>query len=323
MPNILIKDGLWFLGDRLIIPADCGIREQLFRLAHDNLGHFGFCKTYDTLHDSYFWPNMCKDLEEGYILFCIDCACNKISTTKPTGPLHPLPIPDKHCQSISMDFIRPLPLDQGHDTILTITDRLRSDICIIPTSSSLTAKELAVLFFNKWYCENGLPSDIVSDRDKLFMSNFWKHLTILTGIKCKASTSFHPQSNRVSEQTNKTVNQCICFHIERNQKGWVHALPHIQFHIMSTTNESTGYTPFHLCFGCLPHILPPLLNPPPNPSVDNISACQVIKNLHTNIADAQDNLILTKISQSHFANPKCSDPPVFNISNKVMLSTLH
>ena len=98
-----------------------------------------------------------------------------------------------------MDFIGPPPLDQGHNTILTITDHLGSDIRIIPTSSSLTAKELAVLFFNKWYCENGLPSDIVSDKDKIFMSNFWKHLTILTGIKCKASTSFHPQSNGVSE----------------------------------------------------------------------------------------------------------------------------
>ena len=40
MPNLLVKDGLWFLGERLIIPADCGIREQIFRLAHDNLGHY-------------------------------------------------------------------------------------------------------------------------------------------------------------------------------------------------------------------------------------------------------------------------------------------
>ena len=74
MPNLLIKDGLWFLGDRLIIPANCGIRKQLFRLAHDNLGHFGFRKTYNSLCDSYLWPNMCKDLEEGYIPSCIDCA---------------------------------------------------------------------------------------------------------------------------------------------------------------------------------------------------------------------------------------------------------
>lgn len=40
---------LWFLGDRLIIPRVGSIREELFRLAHDNLGHFGFDKSYATL----------------------------------------------------------------------------------------------------------------------------------------------------------------------------------------------------------------------------------------------------------------------------------
>src|ERR1700678_2376321 len=136
-----------------------------------------------------------------------------------------------------MDFIGPLPTDKGHNCILTITDRLGSEVRIIPTSTTLTAKELAVLFFDHWYCENGLPNDIISDRDKLFMSAFWKHLTIITGIKHKASSSYHPQSNGASERTNKTVNQCIRFHVERNQKGWVNALPRIRFHMMITMNN--------------------------------------------------------------------------------------
>jgi hypothetical protein len=323
MPDLTIKDGLWFLTDRLIIPADCGMREHIFRLAHDTLGHFGFHKTYESIRNSYFWPNMRKDLEEGYIPSCVDCARNKSSTSKPAGPLHPLPVPDERCQSISMDFIGPLPLDEGHDCILTITDRLASDIRIIPTSTSLTARDLAVIFFDKWYCENGLPEDIVSDRDKLFMSTFWKHLTFLTGVKCKASTSFHPQSNGASERTNKTVNQCLRFHVERNQKGWVRALPRIRFHIMSSVNKSTGYAPFQLRFGRSPRILPPLFPNPPNPSQQHISAREVIENLQTDIADARDNLFLAKISQSHFANPKRSESPTYQIGDKVMLSTLH
>src|SRR6202522_4877624 len=87
MPELTIKDGLWFLGDRLIIPAACGMREHIFRLAHDTLGHFGFHKTYQLIRDSYFWPNMCKNLEEGYIPSCVDCSRNKSPTSKPSGPL--------------------------------------------------------------------------------------------------------------------------------------------------------------------------------------------------------------------------------------------
>ena len=113
---------------------------------------------------------MHKDLENAYIPSCAACQRNKSTTTKPIGPLHPLPIPDARCDSVAIDFIGPLPVDNGFNTIITFTDRLGSDIQIIPTVSSLTAEKLAELFFDKWYCENGLPLDIVSDWDTLFMS---------------------------------------------------------------------------------------------------------------------------------------------------------
>ena len=128
MPELTIKDGLWFIGERMIIPGHSGLREEILKLAHDTLGHFGFYKSYENIRQSYFWPGMRKDLEEGYIPSCRECMRNKSFTTKPTGPLHSLPVPDDRCASISLDFIGPLPLDEGYDCILTITDQLGSDI---------------------------------------------------------------------------------------------------------------------------------------------------------------------------------------------------
>jgi hypothetical protein len=83
--------------------------------------------------------------------------------TKAPGPLHPLPVPDGRGSSIAMDFIGPLRPDAGYDCILTITDRLGADIRIIPTWMDIGAEALAVLFFDHWFCENGLPLEIVSD----------------------------------------------------------------------------------------------------------------------------------------------------------------
>src|SRR6202789_3868766 len=40
MPELTVKDGLWFIGDRLIVPAHSNMREKIFRLANDSLGHF-------------------------------------------------------------------------------------------------------------------------------------------------------------------------------------------------------------------------------------------------------------------------------------------
>jgi hypothetical protein len=165
---------------------------------------------------------------------------------KPSGPLHPLPVPDDRGDSVAIDFIGPLPLDDGFDCILSMTDRLGSDIQIVPTRTDITAEDLTVLFFNHWYCENGLPKEIISDRDKLFVSKFWCALHKLTGVKLKLSSAYHPETDGSSERSNKTINQCICYHVRCNQKGWVRALPRIRFDIMNSVNASTGFLNFQI-----------------------------------------------------------------------------
>ncbi|OJT03284.1 Transposon Tf2-1 polyprotein, partial [Trametes pubescens] len=212
-------NGLLFVGERLVIPRIRDVREALFRCAHDALGHFGFDKSYAALRDAYHWPNMRKELETMYIPSCEDCQRNKGSTSKPSGPLHPLPVPDGRGEAIAIDFVGKLPEDDGFDCIATITDRLGADMRLIPTRVDVTAEEFAVQFFDHWYCENGLPTEIVSDRDRLFVSAFWKALHVLTGVKVKLSTSFHPQTDGASERTNKTMIQSLRYHVQRNQKG--------------------------------------------------------------------------------------------------------
>lgn len=52
------EDGLLYEGNRLVIPRSGPMREFLYRLAHNDLGHFGTDKTYAVLRESYYWPNM-------------------------------------------------------------------------------------------------------------------------------------------------------------------------------------------------------------------------------------------------------------------------
>lgn len=130
--SVATSNGLWYVGDCLLIPQTGNLQEELFRLAHDVLGHFGANKSYAALRDTYYWPNMRQDLEKAYIPSCTDCQHNKSSTQKPTGPLHPLPIPDDWGDSVAMDFIGPLPLDNGFDCILSMMDRLGSMSAYFP-----------------------------------------------------------------------------------------------------------------------------------------------------------------------------------------------
>ena len=319
------KEGFWFVGARLVIPNVPHIREALFYLAHDALGHFGTDKSYAVLRDSYYWPNMRKHLEQAYVPSCPDCQRNKSTTQKPFGPLHPLPIPEQRGDSVAIDFIGPLPPDGDFNSIITFTDRLNSDIQIIPSNTNLTAEQLADVFFDKWYCENGLPLEIISDRDKLFVSKFWKHLHVLTGVKIKMSTAYHPETDGASERSNKTVIQAIRFHVERNQKGWARALPRIRFNIMNTVNKSTGFSPFQLRLGRSPRLIPPLIQDQivlPLESSE-LAAQTIIDRIHHDVWEAQDNMIKAKISQAQQANKHRKTNFPFEVGQRVRLSTLH
>lgn len=201
-------------------------------------------------------------------------------------------------------------------------NRLNSDMHIVTSWMDITMEDMALIFFNEWYCKNGLPLDIILDHDKLFMSKFWQALHGLTGVKLKMSSAYHPQSDGASECSNKTINQCLHYHVEHNQLGWRRVLPQVCFDIMNMINVSTGFSPFQLRMGHSPCIIPPLVSLG-NGVVEDIHAEEVIKQLQEDIMEAQDNMLHAKTSQALCTNVDRADDFPFQEGQCVMLSTLH
>jgi hypothetical protein len=78
------------------------------------------------------------------------------------------------------------------DSILVITNRLTKYGYFILYKESLSAKELAYTF-NKHIIGNyEISKKIISDRDKLFISRFWKLLVDQLRIYYKMFTKYHP-----------------------------------------------------------------------------------------------------------------------------------
>jgi hypothetical protein len=86
---------------------------------------------------------MCENIRHAYTPGCVQCQKNKCSaSSKPAGLLHPLPIPDSRGNLIAMDFIGPLPEDDGFNAILTITDQIGlADIRIVPAHVDVSAAD--------------------------------------------------------------------------------------------------------------------------------------------------------------------------------------
>ena len=73
-----------------------------------------------------------------------------------------------------MDFIEGLPKSSGKEVIWVIVDRMSKYAHFIALSHPYTASTLAQLFLDHVYKLHGAPSEIISDRDPIFVSNFWK-----------------------------------------------------------------------------------------------------------------------------------------------------
>ena len=228
---------------------------------------------------------------------------------------------DDHFDTVALDFIGPLPEGHGKDTILTLTDLLGADLHITATHSTYTAAQVAVILFNEWYCENGLMLHLISNWDLLFTAELWTTLHKLTSVKLRMSTSYHPEKDGSSEQTNKTVNQAIRYHVDNNQKGWLAKLPQIQFAIMNTVNTSTGFSGFQLKTGWSPQVIPPLIPLSANATAKQTTAHKIITCVTLDIKEAQDNLLAAKICQAYHANEHHAPEDIYEVGDLVMLST--
>ena len=115
---------------------------------------------------------MKKDIVE-FVSKCSTCQLVKVNHQKPSVLLQPLEVPAWKWESISMDFITGLPTSQrGHDSIWVIVDRLIKVAHFLPVRKDYTTGQYAQLFIAEIIRLHGMPLNIVSDRDKIFVSRF-------------------------------------------------------------------------------------------------------------------------------------------------------
>jgi hypothetical protein len=102
-------------------------------------------------------------------------------------------------------LIEGLPQSGSANCILVVVDKFNKFGHFIALKHPYTTTSVARVFMDRVYKLHDLPTSIVSDRDPIFTSNFWRELFSLAHVTLRMSTSYHTQSDG---QT-KRVNQCL------------------------------------------------------------------------------------------------------------------
>ena len=171
---------------------------------------------------------------------------------------------------------------------------------LVPTTTQVTAKEVAWLFLKEVVRLHGVPESIVSDHNTKFTSTFWRELHRLMGTKLLMSMAFHPKTDGATEWAKRSIGQILRMIISDDQKNWADKCPMVEFALNSSGSTTTGFALFELNQGYMPQTR--MLT-----SYDTTfkGVKQFALQAKWDLMVAHDTIITNHIQQMFHANKKC------------------
>ncbi|KAL4302318.1 hypothetical protein GQ457_10G018500 [Hibiscus cannabinus] len=289
-----VKDELVLFKGRVLVHRETTLRTLLLRHFHASVmgGHAGITRTFHRLAAGFYWVGMRSDVRQ-FVASCQVCQRMKSESLAPAGLLQPLLTPNQVFEDISMDFIVGLPKSNGKEAIFVVVDRLTKYGHFFALPRHFDAAYMARVFLQGVVKLHGIPCTIVSDRDRIFLSDLWTELAKLHDTELCFSSAYHPQSDGQTE----ALNRCLEMYL-RCMKGddpskWEKFLAWAEYWYNTAFHTSAGMTPFQALYGRTPPTILSYLEG----SSSNTQLAQelldrdtMLQLLKTNLAQAQNRM---------------------------------
>ncbi|MBW0468408.1 hypothetical protein O181_008123 [Austropuccinia psidii MF-1] len=141
---------------------------------------------------------------------------------------------------------------ENFNSCLIIVDTLSKSMRCLPCHKEDKAIDTALLFWNNSIYTCGVPKNIISERDPKFTSEFCTNLYEMLGTKLAVSTTYHPQTDGLSERMIQKMDDILrrfcAYGMEyKDHEGYTHdlvtLLPEVQLAYNTSQHFTTGKTP--------------------------------------------------------------------------------
>ena len=302
---------------RVIPPGN--LREELFHQAHGGIygGHLGDAKVYSELLRHYWWPKMRSDITH-WSKSCLTCATyGRGQSVRP--PLTPIPVSGPF-DRVGIDIIKFPHSTKGNQYAVVFMDYLTKwpEVFAVPDQ---TAATIARLLVEEIVSRHGVPTEILSDRGKAFLSSLMKETVKILGIHQTNTTAYHPQTDGLVERFNRTLITMLAKTAKKGGRDWDKHLPYILFAYRASEQQSTRESPFFLLYGRDPR-LPTKQALTPSKSRQQIDLHEYGVYIAGKLAEAWD-LAKRNVQKAQKQQKKTYDqhsrPPNFKVGERVFL----
>ena len=225
------------------------LQEEVVSSLHGGVtsGHLGEEKTINRIRERLYWPGFSQH-ERDWCRSCYACAARKTPTPHGHAKLQSI-VPGYPLQIVAVDIMGPLPETPSHNRyVLVATDYFTrwTKAYAIP---NLTAETVASKLLDEFFLRFSLPEQIHSDQGGQFESKLFQEMARILQIKKTHTTPYHPQSDGVVEQFNRTLLSMLSIVLEDNPWQWEEQLRKVCYAYNTSAHPGLGHSPFYLMFG--------------------------------------------------------------------------
>uniref|UniRef100_H3AIA3 Gypsy retrotransposon integrase-like protein 1 n=1 Tax=Latimeria chalumnae TaxID=7897 RepID=H3AIA3_LATCH len=231
---------------QVLVPQKLVDRVLWFLHGNATSGHMAAKKTLRRAHQLCYWPFMSRDIH-AWCEKCHSCQARRTPVPRPQAPMKSI-VADKPFQEVAADILE-LPITScGNHYVLVVQDYFTKyvNLFALPDQRAMT---VAKCLFENYIREHGVPESLHTDQGRQFESDVVKHLCQLLGIRKTRTSPYHPQSDGMVEQFNRTLIDQLSKTPLEHSGEWDDYLNQVVLAYNTSTHSSTGFTPFFLIHG--------------------------------------------------------------------------